>query len=969
MTRTYRSLAGWIAAFLLLVSASRGEPSHGAVPGVIPVKPAGAADGLFGYRFEHGRLEFMDLITLEDGTFRLGKAMEWADQVLVFGAENRPSVFDARHVRRIDFRRYLRHREKPALPDLTVAFVERLPRDPHLHGFVHSADGVPRVDVNTDGVSWKPEPGQKVTFRIHVRNAGARPSASALARVSIDGSELVDIPVESIAPGEMRMLEASWPWSSDADRLRVELRSQGSTIEINQWNNTFEEPIQALGVAVVVARDFYDRFDTSRNLVDSFCFEDWVQYQLRSLNALFHQSAFHTQPEGILERVRCDRILIVDDPNDPDQPAHWRAELRRGGLADGLAEYAAVLVFGNTVADASADHPSLNVDWPSLKSLCLQLGLVDLAKTDTRPEQCLAVNSRRLYVNRQHLFPWPRTLMHTPGGFRLTEPEAAYLNRVRGRPRGLQGEYLYQLPEKITIVAHAGNGQPMADVQVDVFQLQSEGEYAGFIVGVAPGDPLYSAPTDALGRLTLLDQEAPDEDTPSGYRARPNPFGRIALDGGNGLLLLQLRSQGGESYQFLRLQECLTAYLQGQRDDYVVHLQTRFGLPDAPPAPVTTATYCEDRAQIQPPVSITWSSPPGFSVRKVDEFRIYRRTSLGGEEVAPWELVAVNRKLPEGWWLRYDGAYWQRPPVDAEYSGDTFFAVSCVDKNGRESSLAAPGYLAYGKDSVKMAIHRDYAVMTLIGDGPIQLLRWDGEIGTHPYGVRNLRFPGYRPAFAGIAVNSDHRLVMTDPVNHVIAFYDDMGELTEIVPHRDVWPGFASDKPGEFYTPWDIAVDAAGRIYVADYGNDRVQIFDASARYLGLLDEGFAFRGPHALAVANGHLCVTDREGRRCRVYDVSGEAPVFVRQLPPLLDADRGLVSQSGRIYITGRLAEKMENGILVFAPDGDRATYERVLFEVEMGKVHGPRGLYFFINALGHHYAYCVNSFPFDLRRQLLD
>lgn len=969
MNRTIKSFAVVLGLHLLLTAAAAADSSHDAIPRVLPVEPAGTADGLFNYRFEHGRLEFMDLVTLADGTMQLGKAMEWADQVLVVGRDGRPNVLDAGHVSRIDFRRFHRHREMPPLSDLTVAYVERLPRDAHWHGNVIMQDGVQQLAVDADSIGRGLAAGSKLTFRIHILNAGSKMSASTLCRVSIDGAEISNTPIEPISPRGRMAVEVNWPWEPTAKTLRIELQSQGNTLEVNQWNNTFEEPIRALGVTAVVAREFYDRFAESRNIVDSYCFEDWLQYQLRCLNALFRRSAFHSEPEGIRERVRCDRILIVDDPHDPDERARWQTLLRRDGKSDSLAEYAAVVIFGLPGEDDTHGARGLKVDWPMLKDLCLQLGLVDLARTDTRPEQCLATDTRRLYVNRQHLFPWPRTLMHTPGGFRLTEPEAAYLNRVAGRPRGLQGEYLYQLPSKITIVVHAANGQPMENVQVDVFQLQGEGEYAGFVVGVAPGDPLYSAPTDSLGRLTLLDQDAPEHRSPLGYELRPNPFGRIAPDGGNGLLLLQLTTEGAESYHFLRLHDCLTAYLQGAREEYVVHLQTRFALPGAPPAPITTATHSEDRAAPQPPVFITWTSPPGFTIRRVDEFRVYRRESLGGEEIAPWELVGIHRKLPEGWWLRHDCSYWDTPHTAAAYSGDTFYSVAAVDKEGRESHLAAPGYLAYGKDAVKLAIHRDYAVMTLIGDGPIQLLRWDGEIGTHPYGVRNLRFPGYRPNFAGIAINSDHRLVMTDPVNHVLAFYDDRGELTELVPYRDDWPGFASDKEGEFYAPWDVAVDAAGRIYVADYGNDRVQIFDASARYLGLLDADFPFRGPHALGYSNGHLCVTDREGRRCRVYEVSGDSPQFVRQLPPLIDADRGLVSQSGRVYITGRLAEKMENALLVYTPDGESARYERLILEVEMGNLHGPRGLYFFINALGHHYGYCVNAFPFDLRRQLLE
>jgi DNA-binding beta-propeller fold protein YncE len=44
--------------------------------------------------------------------------------------------------------------------------------------------------------------------------------------------------------------------------------------------------------------------------------------------------------------------------------------------------------------------------------------------------------------------------------------------------------------------------------------------------------------------------------------------------------------------------------------------------------------------------------------------------------------------------------------------------------------------------------------------------------------------------------------------------------------------GHKGSGPGEFDTPHGIAVDDAGRIYVADRGNARVQVFDANGKYI-----------------------------------------------------------------------------------------------------------------------------------------
>lgn len=934
---------------------------------------AGVADGLSGYRFEHGGRAFADLVTLADGSMLLGKAMEWADQVLIFGVDGTPEAIDATNVERIEYRRLARHRAKPDRPDLTVAFIERLPRDQSLHGKVIQEDGVSRLATDPGKVASAPRPGATVTFRVNVLNAGWRASADTTCRILIDGNEIKSARLGPLEPGATTTIDATWAWQEGAKVIRVELAASDAAPEINRWNNTFEDSLRAQAVAVVVARSVLERFRNSPNAVDSFCVEDWVQYQLRCLNALFARSVYPTTPAGVTERVRCDRIVVVDDPEDAAQREQSEAGLRQGGKADGLAEYAAIMIFDRAPSDDSLNYAALKVDWERLKNVCLQLGLVDLMKLDTRPDQCLATDRNGRYVNRQHLYPWPRTLMHTPGGFRLTEIESAYLNRVVGRPRGLQGEYLYALPSKIRVVVRANNGRPLEAVTIDAYQLHGEGEYAGMIAGVGARDPLYSAPTDALGSLTLLDQETPEYTTPNGYSLRANPFGRIASDGSNGLLLLKLaHGTGPEEFHFVRVVDCALAALQGSRDEMVIDIRTRFAAHETPEAQASTAILMDPRDPPRTPATAVWYMGSMRPSRQVDEFRVFRRTSLGGEDIAPWQLVAVKRREDPTSWLRYDGAYWQPlAGTRAGYSADTFFAVSTVDREGRESALASPGFLACQKDALKLAIHRDHAIITLTGDGPTQLLWWDGQVGTQPYGVRNLRFPGYRPAFAGIAINADGRVVITDPVNHVLAFYDDAGELTELIPPREAWPGFASDEPGEFYAPWDVAVDESGRIYVADFANDRVQILDGSGRFTGLVDESAGFRGPHAVAVSNKHLCVTDRDGSRCRVYDISGDSPVFVREIPRLFDADRALVGREGRVYLTGRLAPKHDIGVLVFNPDGDGARFDRVEAEskIDMGKVYSPRGMYFFINALGDDYGYFVNSFPFDVRRVRLD
>lgn len=954
-----RCLIGFVSTIIATATLAT-PPSETRMP------PIGADEGLFAYRLDHAETNYLDIVTLTNGDRYLGKVMQWADQVLVFDGATEPRVFPVADVEQFEFRRFTRQTRKPELPDLTVAYVERLPRDQHWHGHVVMRDGLPALDVDPGAFSPHPAQGAAARFRIHVLNAGFAASPDVSYRVSVDGAEIGSGTVATLPPDGTSTIEIEWPWDAARHELRVELDRENTCDEIAKWNNTHTEYTDALGVVIVVARDRYEAFREIRNIGDTFCFEDWAQYQLDCLNGIFRASVYPSTPEGAIERVRCDRILVVDDPNDDTTRAAWEAQLHAGGKADAPFEYAGVLSYPTIPEDTAPTYEALVVDWQRLTHLCRQFGLIDLKATDTRIDQCLVRDSRGRFVQRRHLFPHRRTLMFASKGYPLTERGAAALNAMRGRPRGFSGDFLFQLPAEIAIDVRANDGGPLEGVQVDVYQLMAEGDYAGYIAGYERSDPLYSGQTDGDGRFTLLDQPVTEIATPNGYQLKASPFGKVAVDESNGLLLLKLTYGPAEQFFFVRLYDCNVAYLRGERDCYVQTLYTRLGGPESLVPPPYTLMRMEDRTGETPPLQVCWNLPQTVGIGMVEEFRIYTHTGFGDDSESPWTLVDATRIRPMGIWdLCINSTYFERltsdPRVPAEH--DTFYAVSLVDRQGRESSLAPPGCLAYGKDSISLAMGYGVGYISVAGPGSGQMMCWDGSIGTQPYGVRTRGFPGYEPHFAGLAVGRDRRLVVADPVNHVLAFYD-RGELVELLPQRKWWPGFASDEPGEFYEPADVSVDENGRMFVADRLNDRVQILDSRGRYIGLVDGEFRFEEPFAVGYANGHLCVTDRQGTRCRVYDVREETPKLFRELPPLVDADRGLMSKSSRVYIGAMNKDRGRTGIMVFAATADGMVLDGFETKGVMGEYQRPRGLSLYPDA-PDDWAFFVNNFPFDLRR----
>jgi len=92
-------------------------------------------------------------------------------------------------------------------------------------------------------------------------------------------------------------------------------------------------------------------------------------------------------------------------------------------------------------------------------------------------------------------------------------------------------------------------------------------------------------------------------------------------------------------------------------------------------------------------------------------------------------------------------------------------------------------------------------------------------------------------------------------------------------------PGVPGSGDDQFIEPYDVAVDAAGNIYVADHTNHRVQVFDSTYTLtltLGVTGEfGSDFAhldDPTAVEVdAEGRIYVADNWGARIQVFDSQG--------------------------------------------------------------------------------------------------
>lgn len=116
--------------------------------------------------------------------------------------------------------------------------------------------------------------------------------------------------------------------------------------------------------------------------------------------------------------------------------------------------------------------------------------------------------------------------------------------------------------------------------------------------------------------------------------------------------------------------------------------------------------------------------------------------------------------------------------------------------------------------------------------------------------------PSQTPAFskpAGVAARNG-RIYVTDTANHLVAVFD--------VPRRRVFH-FGGRAPGNLTKPVAIAIDASGRVYVADAARREVLVYDPLGLLLSVIG------GPRDLARPVG--VAVDAKGSRIYVVDRGG--------------------------------------------------------------------------------------------------
>ncbi|WP_316752314.1 NHL repeat-containing protein [Streptomyces herbicida] len=211
-----------------------------------------------------------------------------------------------------------------------------------------------------------------------------------------------------------------------------------------------------------------------------------------------------------------------------------------------------------------------------------------------------------------------------------------------------------------------------------------------------------------------------------------------------------------------------------------------------------------------------------------------------------------------------------------------------------QAQLAFPADVAVGRGAVFIADHANHRVRRIDGSGVLTTVAGDGLRGFAGDGADAVRarlgFP------AALAVDADGGVLIADAMNHRIRRIDPSGVIDTVAgdgSRGGDGDGGPADR-AQLDAPCALAVDGAGSLYIGEAGSPRVRRVGgdgaistvvAAAGRSGAADAGEAFL-PAGLAVdASGRLYIADPVGRRVLLLGTDGTLRVLAG--PPGGNAD----------------------------------------------------------------------------------
>jgi hypothetical protein len=820
--------------------------------------------------FPPGKFLAKDQVVLTDGTTLSGKILDYGPYVCLVDATKR-TVLPRGKIQKMTASWGDAAPSKPNVPDLDVTYIERLPRYRSNHGNVAydpKEKGVYLPKPNDDPV-WPPE-GTKATFKGHVVNKGPVASKPFAYEWLIDGTTKAKGTHAALDPREETVIDFTWVWQDGPHDVTLKVLPDGN--DFSAWNNRHTDRTDSLGLSFAAAQSTYDGFDGVLNMVESYSYEDWLQYHLQVMNFLFAASIHPGSPLGCLERVRVDQMATFPDEGYAEQ--YGRTGLDEHGYAYHEGRW------GFSPWD-QYESRGANIDWGLIHELGHQLGIIDYYTLDFWRYSIFARDKNGDLIDVGFSYPYTG-MMRGHGPHAFTEVTAVALNLERGKHRGYFGDYLFNVPKECGLRILAFNGKPLADAEVRIFRRLAgvHTEDTGMIR--IPEDPVFTGTTDADGVFMLPNEQPPFVfTTENGFTRGPSPFGDALVISDTGLMLIEIWKNGRRDAQFTDVTEFVKGRGRGYADKYLDDIETILPADDDAVKPprilgVVNDGWC-DR------LKLSWVNVEGNTAV---QFRIYQALDgLPFQRRYMTELATVNA---------------QGPFAMSVVHLNGWVTMTGVDAAGNESAPAEPVYVGW-RYFGKLDVNARGDVF--VGDGTVE--RIDGADVVHPVPLRSAR--GYWPATAVAAGPEDRLLVLSRDSAGVCVFEPDGRQMALF--------GAKGAGDGQLDQPSDLDLDASGNVYIADTNNNRIVVFGPDGTFVANAGAG-KIEKPVAVEVdgsGNLYIIQSQKPGlvKIPKAGNGYGDPVAFAQTQGQPWDVTS---DANGRIYV----AQDAEPGLLIFAADG---------------------------------------------------
>lgn len=570
---------------------------------------------------------------------------------------------------------------KPQLPDLSVTFIEMNPKLAGLHGNVQYTKyntpyvgGAPMLkkrieEIGEERKFLEPEyiaqdlkleykEGEEITFTAHVKNFGFVDSKPFKFRWLVDDKEVAtgsyDKAIKEL--GEATF-EYKYKWTDPKHTIGFEIITDQK--EIATINNKATDAMWAFSYFYVVNPKRAASWHEFRSAYGTFSWEDFYRWHVDIMNILFQNSVYPSAPQGILARVRLDRIIYLDGVTSKTASEAITAK-------DGIGYHQGGWIWTDSDKEiqtgefGQTDHTWRNqTEWSLPHELGHQLGLVDYYAIDYdgSDDHKWQDNGEKIRHFQNH----PAVMMHWHGPHLWNEIDAMYLNMTWNKPRGHFGDHYFAIPDENFLQILDINGKAVPDAKVECFQRGTEVDPQGkpevqegvtwypVIEDEDFGKPCSKLPvivgnTDQYGMIRLPNRPAFEVKTLNGFHRKANPWGNINVVGGRGLMLVKVTKDGKVAYFYLEAIDFNLAWYKGQKEKFVVNLQTPFKSPDSPNPPQNVQWRYTDETKKK--VRITWQMAP-MRERHPQQipvaYRVYRRMGDMALNDRPWyPLGTVN---------------------------------------------------------------------------------------------------------------------------------------------------------------------------------------------------------------------------------------------------------------------------------------------------------------------------------------